>query len=411
MTTTSDWIFTAEEMRSTPSQRDGMKYTDELVLRRDACDFVEKMAKALDMPKLAQISADNYFHRFYMRQSLVRYDKYLVAASCVLLGSKAEESPKKIGHVAKAYIAVRKAVEKDQVFAIQKHDPQVIAGKIISMEGILLHNLAYELTLSHPYKYINEKVDKVVRLQQLNENTAKVQSSKIKQVAWSFLNDSAYTVACLRLESVDLAAGAVYLAGLYEGYVPEDLCSAKGQPWWSVLATPLHTLQDAARYLLNAYMAPYIKTNVLAAGLSKLVYAFHPPKLVESPASFAELDAVEHEQSSPMVSSPMDSAVCVTSPECGGSQGRSPYDHDFDHDVKPHVKVSVESPREAVQLPATPASLLDSFSVANDSSSADKLLGSTAAMRVASTTGRLARKRGKDAENTFSSEKKFKCCL
>ena len=32
---TSDWIFTEAEMRSTPSLRDGMKYMDELVLRRD----------------------------------------------------------------------------------------------------------------------------------------------------------------------------------------------------------------------------------------------------------------------------------------------------------------------------------------------------------------------------------------
>ncbi|KAG2771914.1 hypothetical protein JG687_00003114 [Phytophthora cactorum] len=408
--TSSDWIFSEQELRSTPSQRDGMKYTDELVVRRKACDFIEKMAKALDLPKLAQISADNYLHRFYMRQSLVRYDNFLVAAACVLLGSKAEESPKKIGYVAKEYIAVRKVVEKNKVFSIQKHDPQAIAGKIISMEGVVLHNLAYELTLSHPYKYINEKVDKVVRLQHLSEQETKIQSSKIKQVAWSFLNDSAYTVACLRLESVDLAAGAVYLAGLYESYVPEDLCTANGLPWWSALATPLHTLQDAARYLLNAYTAPYIETNVLAAGLSKLVYMFHPPKSVESPASFVELDVAEHEHSSPMVSSPMDSAACVTSPECGSSQGRSPYDHDFDHDVKSHVKDSEESPRETAQVPATPASLLDSFPIANDSSSADKLLGSTAAARAAS-NGRLSRKRGKEAENTFCSGKKFKYCL
>ncbi|KAG6615096.1 cyclin-like protein [Phytophthora cinnamomi] len=400
MAMTGDWIFTEQELRATPSQRDGMKYADELVLRRKACDFIEKMAKALDLPKLAQISADNYLHRFYMRQSIVRYDKFLVAAACVLLGSKAEESPKKIGYVAREYIAVRKVVEKDQVFAIQKHDPQVIAGKIISMEGVVLHNLAYELTLSHPYKYINEKVDKVVRLQHLTELEAKTQSSKIKQVAWSFLNDSAYTVACLRLESVDLAAGAVYLAGLYESYVPEDLCTPSGLPWW-----------NAARYLLKAYTAPYIKTNVLAAGLSKLVYMFHPPKSVESPASFVEMDVVEQEHSSPMtVSSPMDSAACVTSPECGSSQGRSPYDHDFDHDVKSHAKDGEESPRETAQVPATPASLLDSFPIANDSSSADKLLGSTAAARAAS-NGRLSRKRGKDAENTFCSGKKFKYCL
>lgn len=257
MAMTGDWTFTEQELRSTPSQRDGMKYADELVLRRQACDFIEKMAKALDLPKLAQISADNYLHRFYMRQSIVRYDKFLVAAACVLLGSKAEESPKKIGYVAREYIAVRKVVEKEQVFAIQKHDPQVIAGKIISMEGVVLHNLAYELTLSHPYKYINEKVDKVVRLQHLTEQQAKTQSSKIKQVAWSFLNDSAYTVACLRLESVDLAAGAVYLAGLYESYVPEDLCTASGLPWWSALATPLHTLQGIAM-LVNSVLLSWV---------------------------------------------------------------------------------------------------------------------------------------------------------
>ncbi|RLN88733.1 hypothetical protein BBJ28_00026878, partial [Nothophytophthora sp. Chile5] len=287
----------------TPSQRDGMTFADELVLRRTTCEFIEKMAKVLDLPKLAQISTDNFLHRFYMRQSLVRYDKYLVAAACVLLGSKAEESPKKIGYVAKEYIAVRKVVEKDQVFAIQKHG-QVIAGKIISMEGVVLRNLAYELTLLHPYKFINEKVDRVVRLQLLEEREAKTQSGKIKQVAWSFLSDSAYTLACLQLESADLAAGAVYLAGLYENYVPEELCTPSSEPWWMALTTPLHTLQgiavlvnaallswvlalfkisccfpvclDAARSLLTAYTAPFIETNVLPAGLAKLAYMFHP---------------------------------------------------------------------------------------------------------------------------------------
>ncbi|KAF1326505.1 Cyclin-like protein, partial [Globisporangium splendens] len=356
----TDWIFTEKELRSTPSQRDGMKYVDELILRRKACDFIEKMSKSLDLPKLAQISADNFLHRFFMRQSLVRYDKYLVAAACVLLGSKVEESPKKIGYVAKEYIGVRKVIEKDQVFAIQKHDPQVIAGKIISMEGVVLHALAYELTLSHPYKYINEKVDKVVRLQNLSEEGVKCLSGKIKQVAWSFLNDSAYTLACLRLDSNDLAAGAVYLAGLYESYIPEGVC----------------TRDDAARYLLEAYTEPYIRTQILPAGLSKLVYIYHPPKRVESPVvMFADMEFEEQEHSGSM-SSPMDSALCVTSPECGGSQGRSPFDHDFDHDVKSH-KDGEESPRETAQVPSIPASLLDSFSSGNNSSSADKLFGTT----------------------------------
>ncbi|KAI9910881.1 hypothetical protein PsorP6_010033 [Peronosclerospora sorghi] len=328
---TNDWIFSEQEICSTPSMRDGMKYMDELVLRRNACDFIEKMAKALYLPKLAQISADNFLHRFYMRQSLVRYEKYLVAAACVLLGSKVEDSPKNISYVAREYIAIRMVVEKDQMFAIQKHDPQVIASKIISMEGVVLHNLAYELTLSHPYKYINDKVDKVVRLKRLNDQEAKVQTSKIKRVAWAILNDSAYTVACLRLESIDLAA-------------------------------------DAARYLLNAYTAPYIDTDVLAAGLSKLVYIFHPPKPVESPALFVVPDVLELEHLTPTVSTPMDTAACLTSPECGSGNGRSRFDHHFDHGVKLHVKDSEESSREMAQIPSTPAWLLDSFDIVSNSS-------------------------------------------
>ena len=67
----------------------------------------EEKRKESDLPMLANISADNFLHRFYMRQSLVRYDNYLVAAACVLLGSKAEETTKNIGYVAEEYIAVR----------------------------------------------------------------------------------------------------------------------------------------------------------------------------------------------------------------------------------------------------------------------------------------------------------------
>lgn len=325
---TNDWIFSDAELRSSPSHRDGMKHKDELILRRKGCDFIEKLAKPLDMPKLAIVSAQYYLHRFYMRQSLVRYDKYLVAAACVLLASKVEESPKKIGYIAKEYIAARNIVDKDHVFAIQKHDPQVTASRIISMEGVLLHTMSYDLTITHPYKFINEKVDKVVRLLGLPDEIAKRQCAKIKQVAWSFLNDSMYTCACLRAESGNLAAAAVYLAGLYENYVPDDVYTSEGAPWWDVLSTPHDTLQDAATYLLAAYAEPYIDTKKLPAGLAKLVLLFHPAQVSESP------NCVEASVSGELAPSlgrktVAASPLCVTSPEC--SQGRSPIDHDFDH--------------------------------------------------------------------------------
>jgi hypothetical protein len=156
---------------------------------------------------------------------------------------------------------------------------------------------------------------------------------------------------------------------------------------------------DAARFLLAAYTTPYISTSVLPAGLSKLVYLFHPAKAAESPAPFADLEFDDQDQQH-SVSSPMDS-TCVTSPECGGSQGRSPFDHEFDADVKSHKDACVdESPRETAQVPGTPAaSLLDRFPIANDSSSADKLLETRP--RVSS-----ARKRAHDVRPSADSRGK-----
>jgi hypothetical protein len=308
-----------------------------------------------------------------MRQSFVAFDKYIVAASCVLLGSKVEETPKKISNLTCEYIFLRKNIEKDQVFAIQKHDPEKIAGTIISMESLVMHTLAYELTLVHPYTFINEKVDKVVKLQtNFNEEEVRVLSGKMKQVAWSFLNDSAYTCACLRAEAHDLAAGAVYLAGLYENYIPFSLETKEKKPWWSVLKTSFSLLQEVATFLLEAYMEPYIETEKLPKSLSILVYHFHPECLVKVNTKQQEqqiqkkrtkeedvLEVEEEEQlqmkttsqiastltstpctgtsnSRPKVLSPMNPVVqYVTSPECGSSQGRSPCDtHELEAELK-----------------------------------------------------------------------------
>lgn len=146
---------------------------------------------------------------------------------------------------------------------------------------------------------------------------------------------------------------------------------------------------DAARFLLTAYTTPYISTSVLPAGLSKLVYLFHSPKAVESPAPFeVEFDEQEH-----AVSSPMDSSACVTSPECGGSQGRSPFDHEFDGDVKAHKDAVDESPREPALVP-----LDSSFPIANDSSSADK--------KLLEKPSRAPRKRVLDASSASASRGK-----
>lgn len=240
----SDWIFTAQEVACSPSRKDGMGYQEELITRKQACDFIQKLAKALQLSKITQITGTNYLHRFYMRQSFLRYDKYITATSCLFLGAKIEEQSLRATQVAQEYIQIRKSIEKDRVFAVQKHDPTQIADSIIYLEGVVMHTMVYDMTVIHPYQYINEKVDAVIRLATaLSEQEKRQMSAKIKQVAWSVLNDSAYTCACIRQEPHNLAAGAVYLAGMYENYVSLTMRSTNGEPWWTALSSSFHTLQ------------------------------------------------------------------------------------------------------------------------------------------------------------------------
>lgn len=88
--------------------------------------------------------------------------------------------------------------------------------------------------------------------------------------------------------------------------------------------------------MLAAYADPYIKTQVLPAGLAKLVYLFHPPRSADSPNHSATIVEAHQGEGSNRCPSRGTTAspLCVTSPECGGVTGRSPFDHDFDHEVK-----------------------------------------------------------------------------
>jgi hypothetical protein len=287
----NDWLFSEKELNCSPSILDGnLTLEQELLLRARACRFIEKLCKTLELPKLSQMSASTYLHRFYMRQSIEEVTLFLVATSCVLLGAKVEETPLKQEVVAKKYISLLNTDNKGR-----QKDLQVIAKQIIEMESLVLHVLVYDLALVHPYVFINEKVDKIINL-----NPSKIQANKLKQIAWSLLNDSVVTRACLRFEPEQLAVGAVYLAGLYENYVTS--MSSKPTKWWRVLKTPWRKLQDAAKCLLEVYQEPYLKAgDKLPPGLARLV-----DKMLQGQEDEDDTDCKDEEE-----------LHDVTSPECG----------------------------------------------------------------------------------------------
>ncbi|RLN56963.1 hypothetical protein BBJ29_005913 [Phytophthora kernoviae] len=274
----SDWLFSAAELRRTPSRQDGVTLNTELLRRSAACRLVGRLSASLNVSLASQRAACVFLHRFFMRRSLAQYDGQKVAAACLLAASKAEDDTQNVTveTLARSLAGPREEVVKE----------------ILQLEGEVLLALSFELEVDHAFLYLGEEVGKVAAL--LPEE----RRQKLQQVAWSFLNDSATTWACLSVDAKVMAKAAVYAAGLFQGYVSEETKTEGGEPWWTVLTTPLETLKDAARYVLAAYMAPFVEASVLPSELVELVTMFQKTELYED--SVCEMELSESTQCVPL---------------------------------------------------------------------------------------------------------------
>ncbi|GMF34432.1 unnamed protein product [Phytophthora lilii] len=148
---------------------------------------------------------------------------------------------------------------------------------LLQLEGDVLVTLGFELEVDHSYGYIAAEVDKVAVLEDANVHLRQ----KLQQTAWSFLNDSAITWTCLAVDAPLAAKAVVYAAGLFQGCVSDETLTSKGQPWWTVLETPLDVLKGAGAFC----------TSALPAALVELVNVFHTKETNES----SEVCVLEHE--------------------------------------------------------------------------------------------------------------------
>lgn len=67
----NQWLFTEEELRDTPSVRDGLSVAEESCRRAKGVNFIIQAGILLKIPQLTLGTAAVFFHRFYMRYSMV----------------------------------------------------------------------------------------------------------------------------------------------------------------------------------------------------------------------------------------------------------------------------------------------------------------------------------------------------
>lgn len=250
MLAASQWLYTKDEINNTPSILDGISVTEERVRRAKGVNFIIQAGILLRLPQLTLGTAAVFFHRFYMRCSMVTENSkagihhYVrsglpiskasrarskaltflpeqnIAATALFLASKAEETCRKTKEIV---IAVARVAQKNSTLIIDEQSKEFWRWKdsILAYEETMLELLTFDVVLESPYTHLYE----CLKALELDHN------KPVRNVAWAFLNDSCMTVVCLRMRAQDIAVAAIYFSANFNDFqIPDD---ADDVPWWA----------------------------------------------------------------------------------------------------------------------------------------------------------------------------------
>jgi protein BUR2 len=273
----SQWLFTEEEIHSSPSIRDGLSVAEEISRRAKGVNFIIQAGILLKIPQLTLGTASVFFHRFYMRYSMVPekggIHHYVrsslprsksfhdlkgsltspsleqnIAATALFLATKAEENCRKTKEIV---IAVVKVAQKNASLIIDEQSKEFWRWKdsILLYEETMLELLTFDVVLESPYTCLFNLLKEL----QIEQNKA------MRNVAWAFLNDSCMTTLCLLMPPRDIAIASLYFAAKFNGErLPDD---QDGKPWWTHLRGVPAKIVKAIDVMADFYTDNPLKKN------------------------------------------------------------------------------------------------------------------------------------------------------
>ncbi|KAI9493883.1 cyclin-like protein [Zychaea mexicana] len=171
-----------------------MSVAEERKHRIYGCTFIQAIGCRLELAQLTISTAMVYFHRFFARESFTVYKYEYIAATCVYLACKVEESSRKASDVATACIQYRPNRGSSD------EEKAKIIRAILWHEHILLDILCFDFTVEHPYRFLIDFAEELGT------------SETTLQAAWAFANDSLRLTLCLLYPPHVIAAGCLLLA-------------------------------------------------------------------------------------------------------------------------------------------------------------------------------------------------------
>ncbi|XP_076893395.1 cyclin-T1-3-like [Bidens hawaiensis] len=233
------WYFSRKEIEScSPSRSDGIDHKQEEHLRKLYCSFLQELGMELKVPQLTIATAIMFCHWFYMRQSHAKNDWQTMATVCMFLACKAEETPRWLNElVVVAYKLIHKGDPSASRRIREIYDKQ--KELILIGERLLLHVLAFDMNIEHPYKPL------IAALKRLD-----ITHKDLVKVAWNFVNDWLRTSLCLQHKPHYIAAGSLLLA---TKIMKVKLPPSKGKAWWMEFDVSPKQLEDVVQQMMSLW--------------------------------------------------------------------------------------------------------------------------------------------------------------
>ncbi|ESQ54501.1 hypothetical protein EUTSA_v10027406mg, partial [Eutrema salsugineum] len=233
-----------EQIKTSPSRKDGIDETPETTLRIYGCDLIQEGGILLRLPQAVMATGQVLFHRFYCKKSLAKFDVRIVAASCLWLASKLEENPKKARQVIIVFhrMECRREnlhIEEDHHLDLYSKRFSDLKSELSRTERHILKEMGFVCHVEHPQKFISNYLA-----------TLEI-PPELRQEAWNLANDSLRTTLCVRFTSEVVACGVVYAAARrFQVSLPEN------PPWWKALDACKSSIDQVCRVLAHLYSLP-----------------------------------------------------------------------------------------------------------------------------------------------------------
>lgn len=233
----SQWVFTLEEIKRSPSTQAGHDVDRERMDRMKGSDFIVKVGMHLRLPQTTISTACVFLHRFYMRFSLKEFHQFEIGATALFLATKCEETGRKLKDLV---VACVKTAQKNMNAIIdeQSKDYWKWRDVILYNEELLLEALCFDFIIDHPYSLLKE----YWRTFGGGKETAKI--------AWACANDTYRTTIPLCFGIDTIAIACLHLASVS---ADQPLDSAGDKLWFETLEVRLDSVIEVITLLIELY--------------------------------------------------------------------------------------------------------------------------------------------------------------